>query len=300
MSMNDKFEEIVRNDLEVRAADRTYERMHRIVLAAHGSTQTNRTSTSVRRFVMSRSAMKLAVAAAVVAAVIFGLFEFLSPAGSSGVAWAEVARRVEASSGFTSRMRQRQTVEGMSQPVEITMMTYNSPYGLRLESFQGDELTGVTCADYKSGTLVSLLHNVKRYTLQTLPPNTVPDGGSAMNPRSIVADFLSGDYEELGRRTIEGVEAEGIEVTKVPNTMANFPIDSEVAQLWVSVETGYPILMECTTVGNGGKVKIEMVVDQFQWDVQFDPEEFKTEIPSDYQPLEIRETEAGTVMEGTF
>lgn len=249
---------------------------------------------------MNRSAVKFAIAAAVIAAVTFGLFEFLSPGGSSGVAWAEVAARVEASPGFISRVRQTQTVEGMGGPVEITMMTYNSPQGTRIESFQNGTLTVASYADYQSGTLVSLFHDLKRYTLQTLPPDTVPDDGTVMNPSAIVADFLAGDYKKLGCRTIEGVEAEGIEVTKIPNAMANFPIDSQVAQLWVNVETGYPILMESTTVGNGGKVKISMVVDQFQWDVPFESGAFQTQIPSDYQPLEIRETEAGTVMEGTL
>lgn len=249
---------------------------------------------------MNRSAVKFAIAAAVIAAVTFGLFEFLSPGGSSGVAWAEVAARVEASPGFISRVRQTQTVEGMGGPVEITMMTYNSPQGTRIESFQNGTLTVASYADYQSGTLVSLFHDLKRYTLQTLPPDTVPGDGTAMNPRSIVADFLAGDYKKLGCRTIEGVQAEGIEVTKIPNAMANFRIDSQVAQLWVNVETGYPILMESTTVGNGGKVKISMVVDQFQWDVPFESGAFQTQIPSDYQPLEIRETEAGTVMEGTL
>jgi hypothetical protein len=44
-------------------------------------------------------------------------------------------------------------------------------------------------------------------------------------------------------------------------------------------------------------------MDQFQWDVELDPAQFKTVIPPDYQPLEIRMGEGGAmvgraVMEG--
>ncbi len=285
MSMNDKFEEIVRNDLEVRAGDKTYDRMHRIVLAAHGSTQTNQTSTSARRIVMSKPAMKLAIAATVVAAVTLGLFEFLSPAGSSGVAWAEVAKRVEASRGFVCRMKQTQTIEGMDRPMESCTMVRNSPLGSRMENYQGDTLMATTCSDYQSGEIVSLLHGLKSFTRRSISPNEA-EGGS-MDPKAIVRDFLAGEYRKLGRRTIEGMEAEGIEVTKIPNAVSNFEVDSEIAQLWVSVETGYPVMLESTTIGNGGKVRIEMVFDQFQWDVDLDPRQFKAEIPADYELIEI-------------
>jgi len=287
MNREDRFEKTVGKDLEVRASDRTYKRMHRVVLVAHGSTERTQTLTLAGRLVMDKPAVKFAIAAVVIAAVLFGLFEVLSPGGSSGVVWAEVARRVEASPGFISRMRQTHTIEGMDQPLEFYTMTYNSLHGSRLENFQGDELAVTTYADYESGTIVSLLHGSKQYTRQILPPNEAPQNEMAMNPRSIVADFLAGDYKELGRRTIEGVQAEGIEVTKIPNGAANFQIDSEVAQLWVSVETGYPVMLESTTVGNGGKIRIEMIIDQFQWDVDFDPRQFKAEIPPDYTLLEM-------------
>jgi outer membrane lipoprotein-sorting protein len=108
-----------------------------------------------------------------------------------------------------------------------------------------------------------------------------------MNPRSIVADFLAGEYRKLGRRAIEGVEAEGIEVTKIPNAVSNFEVDSEIAQLWVSIETGYPVMLESTTIGKGGKIRIEMTIDQFQWDVEFDPGQFKADIPPDFTLIEM-------------
>jgi outer membrane lipoprotein-sorting protein len=285
MNRNDRFEETVGKDLEVRAGDRTYERMHRIVLAAHGSTEKTKSPTLARRLLMDKPVVRLAIAAAIIAAVTLGLFEFLSPGGPTGVVWADVARNVETSRGVISRMRQTQTLDGMDRPIELYTMVYSSPLGSRMENYQADTLTNVTYSDYESGKIVSLLHGLKQYARMSIPSSDRGNGGG-MDPKAIVRDFLAGDYEKLGRRTIEGVETEGIEVTKIPNSMANFQIDSELAQLWVSVETGYPVMLESTTVGNGGKIRIEMIIDHFQWDVQLDPSQFRVEIPSDYTLME--------------
>ncbi|MGE5297057.1 MAG: hypothetical protein ACM3VT_19715 [Solirubrobacterales bacterium] len=234
---------------------------------------------------MNRPVVRFAIAAAVVAAVILGLFEFLSPGGSSGVVWAEVAGRVEASRGFNCRMRQTQTIEGMDRPMESCTIVRNSPLGSRMENYQGDTLMATTCSDYQSGEIVSLLHGLKSYTRRSISPSEAENG--SMDPKAIVRDFLAGEYRKLGRKTIEGMEVEGIEVTKIPNAMSNFEVDSEIARLWVSIQTGYPVMLEGTIVGNGGKVKIEMIIDQFQWDVDLDPRQFKTEIPADYELIEV-------------
>lgn len=285
MSTKDRFEEIVRKDLEVRAGDETYDRMHRIVLAAHGPTDRTKIPTFARRLLMDKPVVKLAIAAAVVAAVVLGLFEFVTPGGSSGVVWADVAKKVETSQGFISRTRQTQTVKGMDRPMTLCTTTYSSSQGSRMENYQGDKPTVTTYSDYASGEVVSLLHPLKQYTRMTMPPMNTGGGGASMDPRGMVRSFLAGDYRKLGRRTIEGMEAEGIEVTKIPNSMANFTIDSQVAQLWVSVQTGYPILFDSTILGNGGDLKIETVIDQFQWNVELDPNGFKAKIPPDYTQM---------------
>ena len=75
---------------------------------------------------------------------------------------------------------------------------------------------------------------------------------------------------------------------------------SHTAQLWVSVETGYPVLIESEVVGNNGTLQIKMTIDEFQWDVELDPSEFHAVIPPDYQLLEMQESEGGAIMEGEF
>ena len=248
---------------------------------------------------MRNPIVKLVAAAVILAAFGLGVFEFISTGGKSGVVWAQVADRVDASRGFIYQMRQIQTRADMDRPTEIRMINYECPaHGSRSEGYGGDRLISNGYASHDEGVQVILLHRMKRYTQRTLPPR--PAGAAAdipagAIPKDMVRQYTSGDYKELGRRTIAGVEAEGIEVQNPMGFGGNFQVDSHTAQLWVSVETGYPVLIESDIVGNNGTLQIKMVMDQFQWDVEFDPSEFKTVIPSDYQPLNLQEGEGGAI-----
>ncbi len=308
MTNKDKLEDIVRKDLDVRASDGTYDRMRNIVLSAHGPARTTESAATLiltRRTIMRNPITKLAVAAAILVAIGLGVSIFITTGSYSGVVWAQVADRVDASGGFIFRTRSIYRYADQDQPHEFSTMTYQSPrYGIRMEGIEGPRIDSYV--SFEEGTQVSLFHDTKQYTRQNLPSQ--PAGAEADLPagaraRDMVRQFTAGDYKELGRRTIDGVPAEGIETQHVPGGGGNFQVDSETAQLWVSVETGYPVLLEIHVVGNNGTLQVEMIMDQFQWDVELDPSQFKTVIPPDYQLLEIQMGEGGAmvgsaVMEG--
>jgi hypothetical protein len=58
--------------------------------------------------------------------------------------------------------------------------------------------------------------------------------------------------------------------------------------LWVSAETGYPVLYESKMSGEyeGQVWESESVTDQFQWDVELNPGIFEPNIPPDYERIE--------------
>ncbi len=298
MRNEDTFENIVRKDLDVRASDGTYDRIRDIVLNAHGSARTTESAATLilkGRTIMRNPIAKLAVAAAILIALGLGVSVFVSTGSHSGVVWAQVAERVEASRGFIYRTRIIQSQADWDQPLEWTMMTYNCPgHGGRTENIEGPAIDSYYSFD--EGIAVSLFHDTKRYTKRTVPPlpagavGDMPDGAMA---KARIRQFTSGDYRELGRRMIDGVEAEGIETHDSAGFGGNFQVDSQTAQLWVSVLTGYPILIEREVVGNNGTLQIKTVMDQFQWDVELDPAQFKTVIPPDYRRMEIRRGEGG-------
>jgi hypothetical protein len=101
-------------------------------------------------------------------------------------------------------------------------------------------------------------------------------------PKEIVRRFMSEDYKELGRRTIDGVVAEGLEVTDPAFCSANFKVDSVTSRLWVAAESGFPVRIENKFVAEGGSLQIESVMDRFEWNVELGPEVFEPNIPADY------------------
>ena len=301
MKKEDKLEDIVRKDLDVRASDGTYGRMRDVVLSEHGPSRTTESAVTLilkGRTIMRNPIAKLAVAAAILTALGLGVWAFISTGSHSSVVWAQVADRVGSSGGFIYRTRIIQSEAGREGPIEFTTMTYDSPgHGMRTEGIEGSAVDSY--ASYEEGTQVSLFHNMKRYTQRTLPPR--PAGAEVELPagamaKAMIQQFTFGDYKELGRRTIDGVEAEGIETQNPLGFGGNFQVDSHTAQLWVSVETGYPVLMESNIVGNNGTLHNQMIMDRFQWDVELDPAQFKTVIPPDYRRMEIQMGEGGAAV----
>jgi len=239
----------------------------------------------IRSMIMKSQIARFAVAAAIVAAVLIGTDVFRGSAG--GVVWAEVAEKVGASRGFVSRVRQTYTQTNAGKTSEHCWTVYNSPkHGLRMDSYEGDRLVTSTYIDYAERTQVSLMHQSKQYTRQTVPAETVVAGRSIIDPKELIEQFLAGEYKKLGTKTIEGAEAEGIEVKDPAGFTGNFPVDSVVAQLWVNAKTGYPVKLESETIGNNGDLRVTTVSDRFQWNVEFDASQFHPVIPADYEQIE--------------
>jgi len=238
---------------------------------------------------MNRAIVRLAVAAAILVGVASGPSELVVP--SESVARAQEKKDEKAAdpnAGYTARRRQTQAAPGMPRPLEMTTMIHDSPkYGHRADSYQADRITMSICNDYADGTLLFLFHTTKTYTCRKRSPGSRP-AGQMQDPRLALRQALAGAHTKLGRRTIEGIEAEGIEVRETTEGhKANFKIDSVTTQYWSGVETGCPILVEQTLLGNGGAIRIKAVTDQFRWNVPLDPNEFKARIPPGYTEMKL-------------
>jgi len=238
---------------------------------------------------MNRAIVRLAAAAAILVAVASGPLELVVPAES--VAWAREKKDEKAAdpnAGYTARQRQTQSAPGMPRPMEAMTMIRESPkYGHRADSYQAGRITMSICNNYADGTLLFVFHTTKTYTCRKRAPGSRP-AGQMQDPRLALQQARASAHTKLGRRTIDGVEAEGIEVREaIQGHKANFKIDSVVTQYWSDVETGCPILVEQTVLGGGGAIRIKAVTDQFRWNVAFDPNEFKARIPRGYTEMKL-------------
>jgi len=252
---------------------------------ARSKALTTKRPLNIRNIIMKSPITKLAVAAVVVVAVLIGINQLGGSATS--VVWGEVVRNIEASPGFIYRMRQIYN-DKETGTREFHMMVYGSAeYGMRMDSYLDPEFPIQTYATLSDGAMTSVDHPNRTYYRTALADDALAEIEN-MEPKEAVREYLSAEYTKLGRRTIEGVEAEGIEIDRDPSeAKANFQVDSCVIQLWVAVDTGLPILIEVDTVGKDGTLEVHTVQDNFQWNVELDASEFEPNIPEDYTPMKV-------------
>ena len=224
---------------------------------------------------------KLAVAAVIIALVVLGLFEFIGTESTSGVVWADVARKVEASRGVI--YRNRATHSGGPADSDYSIV-YLSDTKSRDDSYKGEEIIRTSFCDFDTQTFTWIAHDAGKYMQKAMSEETLREQhGAWANPKRWITEFLSRNHRKLGRKTIDGVLCEGLETTDPTFGVSNFQVDSVLAQIWVSVETGYPVMLEAEITGGGDeKIHIKGVLDQFQWDVELDPYFLKPNIPPDY------------------
>ncbi|UCE47889.1 MAG: hypothetical protein JSW47_20110 [Phycisphaerales bacterium] len=246
---------------------------------------------------MKTNIIRLAAAATVIAVVVLGLFEFIETDGGSGVVWAEVARKVQASRGLVVRC----TESFPSIPESLSFLNdsdyaikYVCPTHSRSDSYKGGKIIQSYYSDFSepdTETLTHVYHKYKRYLSRTHDRSEhkflLEQHDDWLNPRYLVQTILSCEHRQLGRKTIDGVLCEGIETTD-PASMGPLPEPIDLLEvqlrLWVDAETQYPVRFDSKIrlELDGEVMASECVMDQFQWDVELDPSIFEPNIPPDY------------------
>jgi hypothetical protein len=238
---------------------------------------------TTRRIIMKSPVTKLAVAAVIIAVVLIGVSQFGGSATS--VAWGEVIGRLEASRGLICR----RIVTLSNRPGEEDYrMIYSCPTHTRTDQYEAGRITWSRYCDYNARTMVRIEHDNKRCFRHTISEREAQEHRDEINPKVWAQKFQSGECRKLGQKMIDGILCEGLETTdQTVIGESDPPVDRPILQLWVSVETGYPVLLEGNAVraaDNG--VRIKVVLDQLQWDVELDPSEFEPKIPPDYELMD--------------
>jgi len=281
MNDNEKLKSTIKKNLDVRASDETHDHMRSIVLDAHGRARETASAnplTLTRSILMKNPITKLAIATAVAVAVLIGIGVFTS--SGSGVVWAEVAQRVQASRGVIFRLTEEIEPDPYSQRVDFSINHYSSTQA-RLDRYIGDEVANTMYNNCDTKTVILVDHVHKSY-VQDTNAKGMPDSLGIADPNNMIERFLATEHRELGQRTIDGVLCEGIETTDTALYGTKNPPDSLTAQIWVSVETGYPVRCESEHVRDNGQKRLKWVTDQFQWDVDLDEQLFEPDVPADY------------------
>ena len=252
------------------------------------------------RNIMQSRITKLAAAAVIVIAVLISVNQFGGSA--TGVVWGEVVQNIEASSGFIFQLKQVYHRE--TGTMEMNSEVYGSAeYGIRMDSYTDPENRIQMYVNLEEGTLTSIVHSSKTYSRRPLTADQLAEL-EKMDPKEGIREMLSVGYRKLGRKTINGIEAEGVEITNPAgadiHSETPVEIDSYVAQLWVAVETGLPVFLESKTSINNGMQKSHTIQDEFQWNVELDASEFEPDIPEDYTQMKVEINADGTVSHKTM
>jgi hypothetical protein len=237
---------------------------------------------AVRRATMKWTIAKLAVAAAVIAAVLVGVTLFRN--SGSGIAWAEVAKNVEASPGAIWRVRGTGSPDPNDDWPNAHTIFWRSPAITRTDRYRGGQIYRVLYYNLDAKTVIWVAHDAEKYSKEAMSDERVQgvraDKDRWTNPQSLVNCCLALKHHALDQKTIDGVLCEGIEATDP----GDLPFKSFSARLWVAVETGYPVLVEVEAVDNED-IRRTTTLDQFQWNVNLSAEDCEPEIPASYRPL---------------
>jgi hypothetical protein len=243
------------------------------------------------RTIMKGRIVKLSAAAAI-AVVVLGLFKFFGTDAGSGVVWADVVRKVGASRGLIFRCTDSAASNGDDYSI-----TYTTPTHCRKDFYKDGQIIRTGYVDFTGSdtyTLIDVFHTYKLCMTTTYKKSEyqffLEWRDDWTNPGFLVQMILSGEHRKLGRKTIEGVLCEGIETTDptclgpLPGQVSNLQVEF---RLWVSTETGYPVLYESkmSCEYKGQRDELGCVMDQFQWDVELDPSIFEPNIPPDYEKV---------------
>jgi len=235
---------------------------------------------NLRSKIMKSSNTKIAAAALIIVAVLIVISRLGGSATS--VVWAEVEQKVQASRGVIFRSKDIYP-DWRDDAPDYTMNYFSSTHA-RLDSYKGDQIIQTIYDDFNTKTVILVDHlpSHKSYVKMTFDEMEQVD--FVTNPKSIVQRFLSCEHKEVGQKIVEGMLCEGIETTDptFDKSGPDYPTDSVMARIWVSVKTGYPVELETKIVRDNGKIQIGGVWDQFQWDVELDESMFVPEIPVDY------------------
>ena len=236
------------------------------------------------RIIMKSKITKIATAAVIIIVVTIGINQF----GDSSVAWGDVVKNIEQVQTFTCRLWTKMTDDAdKKSDQEADIIVYDSSqYGSRIDAYVDGKVISRIYSLPEQNTCVMIMPGAKKYTRMSFTDEQYRQmQAREKNPREFIKLFLSIEHSSLGHSTIDGVDVEGIEVDspKVGGGM----FESAVGRLWVDVETDLPVLMELEGVSASGKT--EIVVDEFQWDVELEPSMFEPNIPVDYTLLaEVR------------
>jgi hypothetical protein len=231
---------------------------------------------------------KLAAAAVIVIAVLFGL----NILGHNGVAWGEVLNNIQKVGAFAYSMKLNMVgLLDEKESVELEAQGWVSEEnGIRTNTYIEGKLRTKGYLSIPDRVAVTVIPSQKTYLRMTLTDELFEKiQKEYYDPRKLLEEFMKYEYTTLGRSTIDGIEVEGIECRDpgiargVAAEIAGEMVGNVVARLWAALENDLPVRFQIEVFAEDGEKALDVVTYGYQWDIKIDPREFEPDIPDDYK-----------------
>ena len=238
--------------------------------------------TCIWRLIMNKPITKFVAAAVIIIAVMIGINQFGSSLGGASVAWADVIKNIEQVQTFTCRlMIDAKGMETLGLPRKATSVIYNSShFGRRLDTYVDKKEFTREFWLPKKNEIIVMVPKAKVYLRKILLSEDIFDPTITQDPYTFLKEFMSFEHTKLGRKKINGIVVEGIEVDDPRLCLNTF--QKLTARLWVDVKSNLPVLFEIDGSADVGKMRQTATFDRFEWNVPLEPNLFDPDIPDDY------------------
>ncbi|UCD28582.1 MAG: hypothetical protein JSV03_16120 [Planctomycetota bacterium] len=222
---------------------------------------------------------------AAAAAIVIGLFisaYFLGKKDISGVVLAEVIENIERMPSFVYQVEIAVTnTEQKKDDMNLKCLVYRSlEYGIRRDLLQNGKVVSRFFISPDGKEIIEITPGAKRYLRTILSGEKAMELNHQVDPIAMVRKIMSFEHIELGRRTIDDVEVEGIEFS-ARRLMAEV-FDDGRGRLWVDAKTNLPVQIELEGTAGEGTVQFTLVASKFGWNAGLEASVFETGITDDY------------------
>jgi outer membrane lipoprotein-sorting protein len=244
--------------------------------------------------IMRKKFMSLTIAAAVIIIVLLAGVPFFKGSGPA-VTLAAVYEKIQLVNAFMYKMKMNMTGNiqpGMpagEQQMEGTI-TISTEYGMKMDMDMnintGGNVQKMRQQMYvlpQEKAIYMVMPEQKQYMKMEFSDDLLVRMKTQSNdPRDFLRRILNCKYTDIGKSVIDGVEVEGFETTD-PAVTGGMMEDVKVT-LWVDRKTELPVREEMYFKMNE-QMKMDGVIEDFQWYVQVNADEFKPVIPQDYTTI---------------
>ena len=301
MRSAENIESFIKN-IRYKASAETHKRTLNDALEAHSKSRKVKWAaahSNIWRTIMTSKITKLSSAALIIIAVTAGIIHFGGSIDGSSIVFADVLKSIQEANTAVWHEQRVMTCNGKELPFLTfdVVRYYSLEYGAKEEMYtMKDILLHQVYWLREKDVRIEVAPLWKQYKRTEFTEAERAAGGRSIE--AIVELVKSERSTKLGRKTINGREAEGFEIedSKIATALVPIKFDSLMARFWIDVETSLPLRYEAElvisdrhiTVFTGGKaVEVKVIGDEFQWDVEFEKDIFELNIPPDYTQMEF-------------